>query len=185
MKFLTICAIAATAIFVPFIEGYCTKINQAGLNLISEFEGFVPSPKPDPVGKLTVGYGHLCQRRGCSEVPHYFPLTKHEAQLLLNKDLTRFTRCLAGYISNRVKLNQNQWAALVSWTFNEGCGQVKTSSLVRRLNKGQTPNTVAAQELPKWKYAGGRVMPGLVRRRAAEVRLFRTHSPKEAHPNCQ
>ena len=63
-----------------------------------------------------------------------------------------------------------------------GCGNVKTSSLVRRLNEGQNPNTVAAQELPQWNKGGGKVLPGLVRRRAAEVKLFQTPSSVSAHP---
>ncbi|KAI8317919.1 lysozyme-like protein, partial [Martensiomyces pterosporus] len=84
-----------------------------------------------------------------------------------------------------VKLNDNQWAALTSWVFNNGCGAAKSSELVKRLNNGENPNTVAAQELPKWRMAGGKVLSGLVRRRAAEVKLFQTPSSKEAFPNCQ
>lgn len=96
-----------------------------------------------------------------------------------------FTSCLDSYVNDNVKLNDDQWGALTSWAFNVGCGNVRTSSLVRRLNAGQNPNTVAAQELPQWNKGGGKVLPGLVRRRAAEVELFQTPSPRQAHPSCQ
>ncbi|KAJ2755376.1 hypothetical protein GGI19_001684, partial [Coemansia pectinata] len=49
-------------------NGYCKTVNQAGLDLISKWEGFVASPQPDPIGLPTVGYGHLCQQKNCAEV---------------------------------------------------------------------------------------------------------------------
>jgi GH24 family phage-related lysozyme (muramidase) len=67
-------------------------------------------------------------------------------------------------------------------TFNEGCGNMESSSLIRRLSAGENPNTVAAEELPKWQLAGGQVLQGLVRRRAAEVKLFKTASSAAALP---
>ncbi|KAJ1737720.1 hypothetical protein LPJ78_005926 [Coemansia sp. RSA 989] len=164
---------------------YCKKLNSAGVNLIAQWEGFVASPKPDPIGLPTVGYGHLCQRKNCAEVKYKFPLSKATAKQLLNDDLPKYTKCLAGYLNSKVKLNDNQWAALTSWTFNVGCGNVKSSTLVKRLNKGENPNTVASQELPKWRMAGGRVLQGLVNRRKAEVKLFKTGSSKQAYPKCQ
>ncbi|KAI8318648.1 glycoside hydrolase family 24 protein, partial [Martensiomyces pterosporus] len=156
--------------------------NAASLNLIKKFEGFVAKPSPDPVGLPTVGYGHLCKKKGCAEIASKLPLTPASATDLLRSDLVEYAECLGSYISNRVMLNANQWGALVSWTYNEGCGNVESSTLVRRLNSGQNPNTVAAQELPKWKYADGEVLEGLVKRRAAEVSLFQTASSKQAHP---
>ncbi|KAJ2357403.1 hypothetical protein GGF43_001480 [Coemansia sp. RSA 2618] len=164
---------------------YCKKLNAAGINLIAQWEGFVASPKPDPIGLPTVGYGHLCQRKGCSEVKYKFPLTKTTAKQLLSDDIPKYTKCLASYLNSKVKLNDNQWAALTSWTFNNGCNNAKTSTLVKRLNNGENPNTVAAQELPKWRLAGGRVLPGLVNRRKAEIKLFKTASSKQAYPKCQ
>lgn len=73
-------------------------------------------------------------------------------------------------------LNENQYGALVSWAFNIGCGNSGSSTLISRLNGGEDPNTVAAEELPQWVYGGGEVLPGLVRRRDAEVALFQTPS---------
>lgn len=162
----------------------CSSVNEAGMNLIKEFEGFVARPASDPIGLPTVGYGHRCQKRGCGEVQFPFPLSPATATELLRRDIPRYTSCLASSMNSRVTLNQNQWASLASWTLNIGCDAVRSSSLVRRLNQGQDPNTVAAQELPSWNTAGGRVMPGLVRRRNAEVRLFQTPSSQQAYPKC-
>nr|WJZ50382.1 GH24 muramidase [Mortierella sp. ZY002] len=162
----------------------CTGLNDAGINLIKEFEGFVPRPAPDPIGLPTVGYGHLCQTKGCGEVKYSFPLTTATATALLKDDLPKYTSCLAKALNGKPKLNKNQWAALASWTFNVGCGNMKSSSLITRLNAGQNPNTVATEELPKWKLAGGKVLPGLVRRRAAEVKLFKTANSSQGYPKC-
>ncbi|KAF9435530.1 hypothetical protein BGZ76_006113, partial [Entomortierella beljakovae] len=162
----------------------CLGINQAAMNLVESFEGFVPSPRPDPIRLPTVGYGHQCKSRGCSEVPFRFPLTRDNAEALLRNDAQPFIICLGSSLNSNVKLNDNQWGALVSWTINVGCGNMKTSSLIRRLNTGQSPNTVATEELPQWSNAGGKVLPGLERRRKAEVDLFRTLSSREAYPSC-
>lgn len=81
-------------------------------------------------------------------------------------------------------LNANQYGAFVSWAFNVGCGNVGTSTLLRRLNAGENPNTVAEEELPKWNKSGGQTLPGLTRRRAAEVNLAKTATTARALPAC-
>ena len=161
----------------------CIDVNDSTIGLIKSFEDFDASPTTGRIGFPTVGYGHICQTRSCSEAGP-FPLTRDTATDLLKKDLQKFTKCIADTINDSVLLNDNQFGALVSWAFNIGCGNAKVSALVRRLNTGQNPNTVAAQELAKWNTSGGRVLPPLVRRRAAEVRLFQTPSSKDAHPKC-
>lgn len=70
----------------------------------------------------------------------------------------------------------------MSWCFNVGAGAVQSSSLVERLNAGESPNTVAEEELPKWKLANGEVSEGLLKRRKAEVKLFQTSSETSALP---
>lgn len=62
-------------------------VNPATVNLIKSFEGFVARPAPDPIGLPTVGYGHLCQTKGCGEVHFRFPLTQQTATQLLQQDL--------------------------------------------------------------------------------------------------
>ncbi|KAG5637450.1 hypothetical protein H0H81_004559 [Sphagnurus paluster] len=157
-------------------------INAATVSLIKSFEGFVPSPAPDPIGLPTVGFGHLCKSKNCAEVPFPFPLSLTTAGQLLQADVKPFVSCIKNAVSTKVVLNDNQLGALVSWSFNIGCGAAQQSTLVSRLNAGESPNTVAAQELPRWNKAGGQVLEGLTRRRAAEVQLFQTASTVKAHP---
>jgi lysozyme len=83
-----------------------------------------------------------------------------------------------------VRLNANQYGALVSWCFNVGSANVESSSLLQRLNANEAPATVIAQELPKWNKAGGQVLAGLTRRRAAEVSLAQTATSVRALPAC-
>ena len=90
--------------------------------------------------------------------------------------------CITSDISNSVKLNPNQYGALVSWAFNVGCGNAGSSTLIRELNHGDNPYDVASVELPKWDRGSNGVLPGLVKRRAAEVKLFKTAASGQAHP---
>ncbi|TFK24337.1 glycoside hydrolase family 24 protein [Coprinopsis marcescibilis] len=174
---LTALALTAT------VSAQCSPtVNTATLDLIKLSEGFVPRPAPDPIGLPTVGYGHKCTTTGCSEVPYAFPLTTTTAHSLLLSDLATFRSCIARLVADTVRLNANQYGALVSWAFNVGCGNAGTSTLIRRLNAGEVPNTVAAEELPRWNQANGQVLPGLVTRRAREVTLFRTASSSIVHP---
>jgi len=92
--------------------------------------------------------------------------------------------CVYNDIKTSVKLNDNQFGGLVSWAFNVGCGNVRSSGLVKRLNSGEDPITVASSELPKWATSKGKVLKGLVTRRANEVKLFKTASRIIVHPSC-
>lgn len=93
-----------------------------------------------------------------------------------------FQQCITLTTAASVTLNDNQYGALVSWSYNVGCGAAQSSSLIQRLNAGEDANTVAAEELPKWNKGGGEVLPGLTRRRAAEVELHNTASDTGALP---
>ena len=83
---------------------------------------------------------------------------------------------------NPVKLNANQYGALVSWAFNVGCGNAKSSSLIGRLNKGEDPKVVIENELPQWNKGGGKPIAGLTRRRKAEVDLANQPTDQGALP---
>ena len=103
---------------------------------------------------------------------HVYPglqVTEVEAEVLLMQDLERFEDCVNEEIN--VPLTSNQFSALVSFAFNLGCGALHESTLRRRLNEGQDIETVIRQEFPKWVYAGGQVLQGLVNRRNAEIAL--------------
>lgn len=91
-------------------------------------------------------------------------------------------QCITLGTGSNVRLNINQYGALVDWAFNIGCGAAKSSTLIKRLNAGEDPNTVIANELPQWNKGGGKVLPGLVKRRAAEVKLAQTATDQGALP---
>lgn len=146
--------------------------------MIQSFEAFAAKPYLDPIGLETVGYGHLCKRPGCTEVPFQFPMTEAQASTLLQSDLTRSII----YLRRHRRHGHSQYGALVSWAFNVGCGNSRRSRLISRLNAGEDPNTVASEELPKQRKGGGRVLPWLVTRRNREVAFFKTASSIMAHP---
>ncbi|KAJ7459636.1 glycoside hydrolase family 24 protein, partial [Mycena galericulata] len=147
---------------------------------------FVPSPKPDAVGLVTVGYGHQCFKVNCTDVPYPFPLSSRNATLLLRSNIATRITCINQNIVSGVVLNDYQVSALTSFMFNVGCAWFVNSTLFTRLNNGEDPNTVAAQEMPL--YNKGRVngtlqvLAGLVARRAQEVAFFQTNSSVLWHP---
>ncbi|KAI7822781.1 glycoside hydrolase family 24 protein [Kickxella alabastrina] len=182
---MKLCIIAIFCLsVVQMCSAGCSSVNQATLNLIKNAEGFASLVGPDPIGLPTVGYGHLCQKPNCAELPSSGPLTQAQAQDLLVSDIKPKASCLGSAVNSSVKLNENQWGALISWTFNIGCSNMQSSTLIKRLNNKEDPNLVAEQELGKWNKANGKVFSALVARRANETQLFKTASTKEAHPSC-
>jgi lysozyme len=140
------------------------NLSQTGIDLIKRFELFEPNPYPDPVGIMTVGYGHVI-REGES-FDH--SLTEHGASELLRKDAAEAENAVR--IGVKVSLTQDQFDALVSLIFNIGTGAFIESTLLRKLNKG---NKIAAGcEFIRWNRAGGKVMDGLTKRRILEAALF-------------
>jgi GH24 family phage-related lysozyme (muramidase) len=143
------------------------QINQDGIDLIKGFEGWYSCYYKDPVGLPTIGYGHLIK----SGDPYHAGtcLSKQQGEDLLRKDLSIFVGCVNGYV--KVSLTCNEFAALVSWAFNVGCGNVASSTLIKILNGGNKGGVCG--ELAKWNKAGGKVLAGLTRRRQAECNLFK------------
>jgi len=164
------------------------EINQAGLNLIKSFEGILdgdPStvnldPYIDPVEIWTIGWGHAisvggsflrgAQNRARARALYPGGLTMDQAEALLRADLLDTCRDVESTVE--VPLTANQFAALVSFAFNLGVGNLKKSTLLRLVRAGDFAG--AAQEFKKWNRAGGKVLPGLTRRREAEATLFQT-----------
>jgi lysozyme len=138
------------------------KISEKGLALIKEFEGCKLKAYQDSVGIWTVGYGHTGP-----DVREGLEITQARAEELLREDLHDVERCLANSVS--VTLTQNEYDALASFVFNLGCGRLRGSTLLRKLNAGDVD---CGPEFDKWCNAGGRQLPGLVRRRKAERELF-------------
>lgn len=137
------------------------KISTDGLRLIARFEGFSTVPYVCPAGYWTIGYGHLADRA-------HRPVTKEEAVVLLRQDATAAEAAVDKFIV--APLFQHQFDALVSFTFNLGSAALQRSSLRRIINRGE--HEAVPGELLKWVFAGGRKLPGLARRRAAEARVY-------------
>lgn len=158
------------------------RINAAGLRLIKSFEGFEPKWYRDPVGIWTIGFGHT----DAAGAPKHstskgLVLSDEAATEILANDLGQYAAAVEKAV--KVPLNDNQFAALVSFTYNVGAGALAKSTLVKKLNAGNYG--AVRSELAKWNKAGGKVLKGLTRRRAAEADLFeaKTASPVPVQPS--
>jgi GH24 family phage-related lysozyme (muramidase) len=147
------------------------RLSTRGAKLIAEFEGLRQKLYNDPAGHCTIGIGHLVHRGPCNgREPARFKrgLTPAQAYALLQRDAQRMEKAVNGL---RIPLNQNQFDALVSFTYNLGPGWTGWNNNLRRLLSQRRYREVP-HELMDWVHAGGKVLPGLVRRRRAEGRLF-------------
>ena len=142
--------------------------SQTGINLIKFFEGFRTKAYQDSVGIWTIGYGHT---KGVKEG---MIITETKAEELLKKDLEYFEDHVTTLV--KIPITQNQFDALVSFTFNVGEGNLKKSTLLKKLNNVIVPVhkvlEVVADEFLRWNKAGGKVLSGLTKRRKAERLLF-------------
>lgn len=138
------------------------KTSPAGIDLIKRFEGLRLLAYKCPAGIPTIGYGTT---RG---VKMGQTITPERAEQLLHEDVAR----LEEYITELVQapITQGQWDALSSFTYNLGPANLERSTLLRLLNAGDYQG--AAAEFDRWTRAGGKILTGLVRRRAAERALF-------------
>jgi len=138
------------------------NVSQAGIDLIKEFEGLRLEAYRDAVGVWTIGYGHTETARPGMKI------TEAEAEALLRYDIDKRVPAIERAL--KVKVTQNQFDAIVSFVFNVGVGAFRSSTLLKNINRGDIEDE--ADEFDRWVYAGGKKLPGLVRRRAAERALF-------------
>lgn len=139
------------------------KISEKGLNLIKSFEGLELKAYKDSVGVLTIGWGNTG-----SHVKPGMIISKEQAENLLKQDVSRFERGVSELV--KVQLTQNQFDSLVSFSFNLGLANLKSSTLLKKLNASDYSG--AANEFLRWNRAGGVVLKGLTRRRQAEKDMF-------------
>jgi GH24 family phage-related lysozyme (muramidase) len=141
------------------------KISKNGIDLIKSFEGCVlHAYKPVDTEKYwTIGYGHYG-----SDVRENMTISQKEAEQLLVFDLRVFDYAVNSLV--KVTLNQNQFDSLVSFAYNCGRENLRTSTLLKKVNQKDFKG--AANEFDKWIHAGGKVLNGLIRRRKAEKELF-------------
>ena len=143
------------------------QMTEEGLELIKQFEGFRARAYRDAVGVWTIGYGHTSMA-GAPEVRPAMEITAEEAANILRRDVDSFARGVRDAV--KVPLTDAQFSALVSFAYNVGLGNLRKSSVLAAVNRGDF--TVVPRRLQLWTKAGGRVLPGLVRRRAAEAAFF-------------
>lgn len=144
------------------------RMSTAGLDLLTEFEGLRLKAYIDPVGIWTIGYGHT-SAAGEPLVASGLVITKDEAEEILKRDMGQYEDGVRKYV--KVNLTQGQFDALTDFAYNAGVGALQKSTLLKKVNAGKFDEVPA--EFMKWTKGGGRELPGLVRRRRAEVKLWR------------
>jgi lysozyme len=137
------------------------KTSQRGIDLIKKWEGCRLIPYQCQAGVFTVGYG-------CTTKTDIGPITQEYAEELLRKDLERFEIAICSLV--RVPLTQNEFDALVSFTFNVGITAFQSSMLLAQLNDGSKP--AAAKQILRWHHIKEKDSKGLTKRREDEYALF-------------
>jgi lysozyme len=137
--------------------------SDVGLTLTKNFEGCQLSAYADQGGVWTIGYGHTGPG-----VHAGLTITQQQADTFLQSDLAGAVSCVKSLVTSEIV--QCQFDALVDFTFNLGCASLASSTLLRYVNAGDFSD--AASQFLRWDHVGGVVVPGLLRRRQAEVQLF-------------
>lgn len=143
------------------------QTSDKGIALIKEFEGCKLTAYQDSVGVWTIGYGWTQPVDG-KPIRAGMTIKQETAERLLKTGLVSYESDVFRLV--KVGLTQEQFDALVSFTYNLGSRSLSTSTLLRKLNAGDYSG--AAEEFLRWNKAGGKVLNGLTRRREAERALF-------------
>ena len=138
------------------------KASSKALELIKQFEGLRLKAYLCPGGVWTIGYGHT------SGVKSGMVITKAQAEEFLLSDIAVFEKAVN---DQNLNLTQNMFDALVSFTFNVGVGNFKRSTHLCKIKVNPWDNSIM-DEFLRWVYSKGRVLPGLQRRRLAEMKLY-------------
>jgi GH24 family phage-related lysozyme (muramidase) len=152
-------------------KGKKGSLTERGATFIGHFEGFSDCLYNDPVGHCTIGYGHLVHRgpiNGSEPAEFKRKITRERGLELLREDAEEAATAVRKHVS--VDLKPHQRDALISFTYNVGGGAFASSTLVKMLNTGDYG--AVPKQLMRWTLADGKRLPGLVRRREAEGRLF-------------
>jgi lysozyme len=142
------------------------KASDKLISKLKEYEGLRLNAYKCPAGAWTIGYGHT------KGVKQGDVITAQQAEQYLREDLYSFEQgviVLAG--QKKFSMTQGQFDALVDFAYNLGLGTLRSSTLVRRIAAGAGLEVIQA-EFKKWVRAGGKVLPGLVRRREWEAQRY-------------
>jgi lysozyme len=138
-------------------------MSQGGLdNLLKKFEGCKLKAYRCPANVCTIGYGHT-SAAGAPMVNDGMTITQAQAEDILKRDIVKYEIAVMDLV--KVKLTQNQFDVLTDFAYNAGVGNLKSSTMLKKINFGDLDAVPA--ELMKWTKGGGKVLPGLVRRRQA------------------
>lgn len=138
------------------------RISDEGVALVKKHEGLRLKSYICPAGKWTVGYGHTRTAQAGIEI------TEREADMLLRSDIEIAEVCVNRH---NLVLSQRMFDALVSLAFNIGCANFNKSTLLLKI-KGHSPINEVRYQWMRWVHGGGKVLPGLVKRREEEWRLY-------------
>ena len=148
------------------------KIPAAATAVIKRIEGFFSAPYDDngalPGGTWTIGYGTIVDVDRKAVTPNTPPITEAQAEALLRRDMAGAARDVKARVT--VPLLEYEAAALISWTYNLGGGNLAKSAMLKCINANQKANV--PDEMRKWIYHEGRPLVGLLRRRWAEAAIF-------------
>ena len=139
-----------------------------GLDLIKLYEGYSSSPYLCPANHWTIGYGAIWGMDDKRVTEDHPDINEDQADYLLRRDVKKSEMAVLRHI--RVPLEDGQFNALCSFVFNLGSGALQSSTLRRKINKGNYIG--ASNEFKRWIWAGGRKLKGLIRRREHERLMF-------------
>ncbi len=145
------------------------KTSHSGLAIIAKHEGFRSAPYLCPAGVPTIGYGNTFYPDGRRVTMQDTPITKEEPMELLKIIVAQFEAHVNKLVTTQ--LGQNQFDALVSFTYNLGPVNLGNSTLLKKVNAWPCDPSVR-DEFMKWNKAGGKVLAGLTRRRKEEADLY-------------
>jgi len=139
------------------------RTSNKGIELIKNYEGLRLEAYVCPAGKPTIGYGHtknvkLGQKITVEEAEQFFK----EDLIIVENEINR----------HNLNINQNQFDALASFIYNVGIGNFKTSTLLKKIKANPNDKSIE-NEFKRWIYSGGKVLPGLIKRRNEEAKLLR------------
>lgn len=146
------------------------KLNQAGIDLMHQFEGLKLEAYLCPANIPTIGWGNTRYESG-RKVQLGEKISKERADALFLWWVNSFATQVKQLIAKGVTLNENQFSALVSFAYNVGTANLRSSTLLRKVNANPNDPTIF-NEFLRWNKAGGMVLAGLTRRRQAEAKLY-------------
>jgi lysozyme len=161
---------------VEVVSTGARRVCDSAIDMIISFEGMhkvgtdgLVYAYHDMLGFPTIGVGHLLSRNKWEDLSIYHPITLDDAHILHRNDLDKYAIGVSKLV--KIAISDNEFGALVSLAFNVGLGNLGASTLIRKLNRGDSKDDVA-NEFLKWNKGGGRVIAGLTRRRISERKLF-------------